>query len=97
MTAEDLPQLLTTAEAAEYLGITEDTLRNWRRADAGPDYAIIGRWIRYLANDIDTWRQADMARARQSTSGKSRPCAATVRSFRTPQPAPLPDLPWRLR
>lgn len=66
MPVEDLPRLMTTAEAAAYLGITEGTLHNWRSNDAGPDYAMIGRRIRYAAEDIDAWRRAQMVRTRHS-------------------------------
>lgn len=60
---------MSTAQAAEYLGVSEGTLRNWRSADEGPDYAVLGVAVRYLAEDIDAWRQERMVRTRHSTAG----------------------------
>ncbi|MGO1550366.1 MAG: helix-turn-helix domain-containing protein [Nesterenkonia sp.] len=68
MSVQDLPHLMSTAEAAEYLGISPGTLNNWRSAEVGPDYAVIGRRVRYAAEDIDAWRRAHMVRTRESVA-----------------------------
>lgn len=40
--------------AARMIGVSEGTMRNWRNADAGPDYYRIGRvWYRLV--DILRW------------------------------------------
>lgn len=48
---------LSTRQAAEYLGISEDTLRWWRhRGDRGPEsYALSARNVVYALADLDTW------------------------------------------
>jgi len=38
---------LTTAQAAEFLGVTRQTLKNWRSKRVGPTYAKVGRDIFY--------------------------------------------------
>lgn len=47
-------KLLTDIEAAEYLGISPGTLRNWRSHNRGPRYIRLGsRAIRYAFDDLD--------------------------------------------
>jgi excisionase family DNA binding protein len=49
-------RLLTTQEAADYLGLSETTLRIWRGEDRGPRWIKINyRTIRYRLSDIDDW------------------------------------------
>lgn len=46
-------QLLTTAEAADQLRISPDTLKYWRRMKQGPTYVRVGsRRIRYRPEDL---------------------------------------------
>lgn len=50
--------LLTDKEAAEYLGVTERQLSEWRRARCAhpiPFKALSPRCIRYLKDDLDAW------------------------------------------
>ncbi len=52
---------LTEKEAAEYIGMSRSFLRKDRmdgireNRTAGPEFLKIGRSIRYLKNDLDTW------------------------------------------
>lgn len=47
---------LNGEEAADYLGSTAGTLRNWRAAGKGPRYHIIqDRLVRYHADDLDAF------------------------------------------
>ena len=52
-------QLLTTAQAAEVLGIAEGTLTTWRctRRTELP-YLKVGRCVRYKRSDIEAWAQS---------------------------------------
>lgn len=68
-TSADLPRLMTTAQTAEYLNVSECTLRNWRSRDEGPDYALVGGRALYLPEDIDAWRRGQMVRTRHSMVG----------------------------
>ena len=45
-------RLLTTAEAAEYLGLAENTLRIARVRGTGPVYHKFGRTVRYAVDDL---------------------------------------------
>ena len=47
---------LTTEQAADYLGLAENTLRVWRHRGEGPRYHVLNRrLIRYHSDEIDTY------------------------------------------
>jgi predicted DNA-binding transcriptional regulator AlpA len=48
-------RLLKTKDAAEYLGMSERTLRNWHYLSTGPKVTQLGRAIRYDIKDLDVW------------------------------------------
>lgn len=60
--------LLTTPEAATYLGISPKTLETWRSTgrQAVP-YVRVGRLIRYRMRDLDEW----MASRSQNHTGET--------------------------
>lgn len=43
-------------QVAEYLGIPENTLKQWRYLGVGPRYHSVGRHVRYDWADIDAWK-----------------------------------------
>ena len=47
--------LLTTEEAAKYLGYAEQTLCNMRSQTVGPAYHKIRNRVRYDTKDLDRW------------------------------------------
>jgi predicted DNA-binding transcriptional regulator AlpA len=52
-----MKELLSTIEAAEWLGMKESTLRDWRSDEIGPPYIVISpRCIRYSLEDLIRWR-----------------------------------------
>lgn len=59
------PTLIPTPQAAEYLGIKPNTLEVWRVQGTGPTYKKIGRLVRYSADDLDAYLEAQ---TRRSTS-----------------------------
>ena len=62
----DLSVVLSTAQAAEYLGVRRRTLETWRRNGAGPPFISISkRCVRYRKTDLDRWLEE---RVRRSTS-----------------------------
>jgi predicted DNA-binding transcriptional regulator AlpA len=53
-------RLVTSSQLAEYLGVSEGTLRNWRNKDKGPPYIRLGdsprSAIRYNIDDVLKWQ-----------------------------------------
>jgi len=49
---------LTDVEAAQVLGLSKQTLRNWRFNRRGPAYHRAGRAIRYAKADLQSYMQA---------------------------------------
>ena len=67
-------KLLKTAEAAQYLGVSESLLHKLRLTGGGPVFVrLAGRSIRYRRTDLDDWVNAS---AMASTSAY--PAAAEV-------------------
>lgn len=53
------PRLLTTAQAAAYLGIKQKTFENWRTQKRGPAHVRLGhRTVRYRRETLDAWLAA---------------------------------------
>ena len=54
--------ILNTREAAEYLGVRPQTLRNWRCRGGGPRYVRRGIGLRshaaYTKAELDAWLEA---------------------------------------
>ena len=48
---------ITVVQAANYLGVTPDTLSKWRSRKIGPAYYKVGRRVQYLIADLDDWRE----------------------------------------
>lgn len=42
-------------DAAEYLGISRQTLYNWRNAGHGPAFTLLGNRARYSIEDLDDY------------------------------------------
>ena len=50
-------QVYNHEEAAAYLGISKQTLYNWRHNRRGPDYTRMGRKPVYLKRDLDAYQE----------------------------------------
>jgi predicted DNA-binding transcriptional regulator AlpA len=50
-------RILKAREAAQYLGLSESYLKRARLNACGPVYVKVGRAVRYLIDDLDTWLQ----------------------------------------
>lgn len=59
----DAAPTLTTKEAAEYLGLSPNTLAGWRYMNTGPTYQRLGTSrrakVRYRRADLDQWLEAN--------------------------------------
>ena len=58
--------ILTTRQAAQYIGLSASTLNKWRCHGFGPKYLKLGRAVRYRQEELDTYLSA---RLYQSTLG----------------------------
>ncbi|HOK32537.1 MAG TPA: helix-turn-helix domain-containing protein [Limnochordia bacterium] len=70
MTKEKRRRFLTEREAAEFLGISPITLRQWRWRlyREGPPWYMVGRNVRYDLDELDRWletRRADPVEIRE--------------------------------
>jgi len=54
--ASSVPEHMSEDEAALYLNIAANTLRNWRAQKTGPTYHKAGRSVRYDRADLDAWK-----------------------------------------
>ncbi|MFC4062262.1 helix-turn-helix transcriptional regulator [Planomonospora corallina] len=48
-------RLWTVEEVAEYLGVPVGTLYQWRYKKIGPPGRRIGKYLRYLPEDVHAW------------------------------------------
>ncbi len=51
---ETVPEsgLLTIRQAADYLGVSPNTLRNWAYTGRGPTRIKLSHWVRYRKDDL---------------------------------------------
>ena len=49
------PNMMTTAEAAEFLGIAQSTLEKARVVGTGCRFAKLGRTVRYRRSDLEEY------------------------------------------
>lgn len=59
--ADDLPDLLTRAEAAEFYGLAKQTLARWAVEGTGPRVTRIGSAVRYRKADVLAFVEAGAA------------------------------------
>lgn len=58
--------ILTERDAARYLCVSVYALRQWRTAGRGPDFARLGRLIRYRLDALDSYMTAHTIRRREN-------------------------------
>ena len=63
----DIEQLRAVGEreVVAILGLSLQTLRNWRHLGRGPRYCKYGRAVRYLLTDLLDWREQHRITPRQ--------------------------------
>jgi transcriptional regulator with XRE-family HTH domain len=59
---------LSNTEAADYLGVSPNTLNWWRARDRGPKYSKLGKLVKYHQTDLDTFAQADSVQPSRFTT-----------------------------
>lgn len=53
------PELLTPKQVAEKLQVDVQLLNQWRSARTGPKFVKLGRFIRYKADELQEWIDAN--------------------------------------
>ena len=54
--AQNFPEIMTPAQAAQFLGVSEDYLRDHRKRRSGPPYSQpASKIVRYMRSDLITW------------------------------------------
>ena len=53
----------TTAECANYLGVSPEHLEHARCRGDGPPFYKLGRLVRYIPDVVDAWAQARLVRS----------------------------------
>ena len=48
-------EVMTTVEAAEYVGLKKPTMERFRFLGQGPAYCKLGGAVRYRKKDLDAW------------------------------------------
>lgn len=56
-------------EAVAILGLSLQTMRNWRHLGRGPRYCKYGRAVRYLLADLLDWREQHRITPREEAKG----------------------------
>jgi predicted DNA-binding transcriptional regulator AlpA len=54
-------EIVSTATAAQILGVAPGTLRYWRYMDQGPRSFRVGRHVKYRREDIEAWISSQIA------------------------------------
>lgn len=55
MAPETSESLATPSQVAEFLQVSELTVKTWRYTDTGPAFLRVGRHVRYRWDDVLSW------------------------------------------
>lgn len=55
MNEEHEDKWISLEEAADYLGVNKDTIRNWIRKDKGIPAHKIGKMWKFKRSELDSW------------------------------------------
>ena len=58
------PEYLSTIQAADFLGVSKQSLALWRSDAKGPAFVRIGNVVRYTKNDLREWMTEHRQEAR---------------------------------
>lgn len=62
--------ILTTAEAAKYVRLSQPTLERFRLTGAGAEYLKLGGAVRYRRCDLDAWLETRRVRSTSDGGAK---------------------------
>jgi excisionase family DNA binding protein len=72
-TENHLPDLLTVAEVAAYLGVPVSTIHFWRGRKQGPPAFKVGRRLMFRADDVAHWLDERAASSTVTTATAASP------------------------
>lgn len=61
-------KLVSASEAADYLGLAEQTLTNWRYRGRGPRFYRVGQLVKYDRADLDAWLDENASDSQPATA-----------------------------
>ncbi len=64
--------LFTDAEFAKAIGVTEQTLTEWRCKKIGPAYVKLGRNVFYHLHDVNKWIQTRRVQTSESANEEAK-------------------------
>lgn len=70
-TQTTLAQLLTVQELAELLQVPQKTVYSWRYKGEGPPGVVVGRHLRFRAEDVAAWLESRAAAEPIENRGRS--------------------------
>ncbi len=74
-----MSNLLNTAQAAHYLGLSRATLEHWRMVRKRPSWITLGpRLIRYRKIDLDRWLEKNVTENERPISPQARPVSRST-------------------
>ncbi len=59
----EMDHLLNTKQLADYLGVAESTILQYRVDGNGPVYIKLGHLVRYRVSDVDEWLKKKIEQA----------------------------------
>lgn len=69
--------LATIEEVAEYLGVTDKTLRRWARLGYGPTPRMVGKQYRYRWDEVEAYVEAQKIPPSEPADEALEPCGCT--------------------
>jgi excisionase family DNA binding protein len=70
---QTLPELLTTREVADYLGVPVSTIHFWRGKRQGPPATKIGKRLYFRSDDVAHWLDERAASSTVTTAAAASP------------------------
>ncbi len=58
------PEYMSTVQAAEFLGVSKQSLALWRSESKGPTFVRVGNIVRYSRQDLRDWMDDHRKEAR---------------------------------
>jgi predicted DNA-binding transcriptional regulator AlpA len=71
MRVDESAAAMTESELARRASVSVAVLRKWRREGKGPRFLKLGRLVRYLLGDVNTWMEEHVVDAGRKLGGQN--------------------------